>query len=270
MPGKTHRSSRARLLIWAAVAVVLFGVLAGTVVYTERPAFCNVCHEMGPYYDVWATGQHAEVSCIDCHVDAGLTARFLHKFVALKEVWDHFTTKPTFPSLTVDVPDARCTQCHGAVDIEIAQGLTHSEHAKDLACQQCHAATGHKVTFAALDAAGILRAGMQPAGAVYVGVSLPATGTPAVLPGHTAVPCSDCHDMLRAQCSACHKAPKGHFGADCRVCHRSSVPFEEATFDHPRVEEHSYSDFTCGDCHPKGFASADCTKCHEGGAPQDD
>ncbi len=173
-------------------------------------------------------------------------------------------SEPQFASPFADMGGrgSRASRC--------AQGLTHSEHAKDLACQQCHAATGHKVTFAALDAAGILRAGMQPAGAVYVGVSLPATGTTSALPGHAAVRCSNCHDMLGAQCSACHKPPANHFGADCRACHRPSVPFEKATFNHPRLEEHSYRDFTCGDCHPKGFASADCTKCHENGAPQDD
>jgi len=229
-----------------------------------------VGHEMGPYYDSWADGAHAEVSCIDCHVDAGLGARFMHKFVALKEVWHHFTTRPTFPSLTVDVPDARCTPCHGAIEMEIAEGLTHAQHARDLTCQLCHATTGHKVTFAALDAAGILRSGTQPKGAVFVGVSLPATGTTSPLPGHPDVPCSNCHDMLGAQCSACHRAPSGHFGADCRVCHRPSVPFEEAAFDHPRVEEHGYRSFPCGDCHPSGFASADCTKCHEGGAPEEE
>ena len=64
-----------------------------------RPAFCQTCHEMGPYYDAWAVGQHAETAtCIDCHVDDGLPARFAHKFVALGEVKAHFLGDTTFPA----------------------------------------------------------------------------------------------------------------------------------------------------------------------------
>ncbi len=162
-------------------------------------------------------GKHADVSCIDCHVDPGLTARFMHKFVALKEVWDHFTTTPTFPSLSVDVPDSRCTPCHDVVNVEITKGFTHAQHARDLACQQCHASTGHRVTFKALDTAGVLRSGTQVNGAVYVGESLPATGATGVLKGHAAVPCSTCHDMAHAQCSMCHQPPPNHFGVDCKA-----------------------------------------------------
>lgn len=270
MSEKPRRTLSARLMIWLVVGLIGIGLVAGTFVYTERPAFCKVCHEMQPYYDAWATGTHTDVSCVECHVDPGLTAQFLHKFVALKEVWDHFTTKPTFPSLSVEVPDARCTTCHEKVNADIGNGLTHAEHAKKLACQQCHASAGHTITFAALDAAGILRAGSQQGGALVVGESLSAKGAHSKLTGHKTVTCSNCHDMAQAPCSTCHKPPANHFGADCKSCHKPSVAFKDAVFNHPRLEEHSYRSFPCGDCHPNGFANASCEKCHKGGAPQGD
>lgn len=270
MPDNPRHAPRVRLIIWLIVGVLAIAALAGTVVYTERPRFCRVCHEMQPYYDAWASGKHADVSCIDCHVEPGVTARFLHKFVALKEVWNHFTTTPTFPSLSVSVPDSRCTPCHENVNVDIGNGLTHAGHAKELACQQCHASAGHTITFAALQSAGILRTGSQQAGAVVVGESLPAKGAHTALSGHKVVACSSCHDMATAQCSMCHKPPSNHFGADCKSCHKPSVPFKDAVFNHPSAGEHSYRSFPCEDCHPNGYTSATCVKCHKNGAPSGD
>ncbi len=270
MSEKPHRSTPTRLVVWLVVGVVAVALLIGAMVYTERPAFCQVCHEMQPYYDAWTAGAHPDVSCVDCHVAPGLTAHFLHKFVALKEVWDHVTTKPAFPSLSVVVPDARCTVCHNTVNVDIGSGLTHAEHAKKLACQQCHASAGHRITFASLGAAGILRAGSQPSGALVVGESLPAAGAHTVLIGHKTVVCSNCHDMAQAACSMCHRPPADHFGADCKACHKPSIAFKDAVFNHPRVGEHSYRSFPCGDCHPNGYANATCVKCHKNGAPTGD
>ncbi len=270
MPRSEQSSTIGKIAIWLGAGVLVIAAFVGTVVYTERPAFCTSCHEMQPYYDAWAVGQHNSTSCIDCHVESGLQARFLHKFVALKEVWYHFTTEPTFPSLSVDVPDSRCTPCHEKVDVEIADGLSHAEHISKLACQQCHASTGHRITFASLDAAGILRPGAQMKGAEVVGESLAAQGSPSALSGHIAVTCSDCHDMVRASCLMCHKPPARHFVADCSVCHKSSVSFEDTEFRHPKLDEHNFKEFPCGSCHPDGFASASCVQCHKDGVPEDD
>ncbi len=48
------------------------------------------------------------------------------------------------------------------------------------------------------------------------------------------------------------------------------MPFDEATYNHPRVGEHSYRSFPCGDCHPNGYKTYSCTKCHKDGVPQGD
>lgn len=265
---KTDRKTRA--LIWFVALTALVVALYGAVVYTEQPRFCNVCHEMTPYYSAWNTGGHTTVSCIMCHVAPGPVARFSHKFVALKEVWDHFTTTPRFPMNTAEVPDSRCTTCHDDAAAWDTSGFSHELHADAGSCQHCHASTGHKVTFAALDSAGILAPGMQPEGAEYVGQIDAGQGTPSTIAGHKTVPCSGCHPMAQMQCSMCHQPPADHYGTQCSSCHSPGTPFAQTVFDHPRTGEHGFRSFPCTDCHPDGFGSATCTKCHEGGAPADD
>ena len=105
----------AKAALWIAVLVVLGVVLFFPVALaTDRSTFCRTCHEMIPYYDAWLVGQHAKTAeCIDCHVDAGLPARFAHKFVALGEVKSHVLGDTSFPrEQPPNVPNKRCTRCH--------------------------------------------------------------------------------------------------------------------------------------------------------------
>jgi len=140
-------------------------------------------------------------------------------------------------------------------------------------CQHCHADTGHKVTFTALKDAGILAQGAQTAGATYVGEIILGSETGTALEGHTAVKCSNCHDMAAADCQTCHRPPPNHYASagQCTTCHKPTVPFAQTVFEHPAVgEEHTYRSFPCVDCHPKSLTVASCTRCHEGGAPEED
>lgn len=269
---RPRRPVGVRLAIWVFAALAIAGAGYGAVVYTEQPAFCRVCHEMQPYHDAWAAGPHTDVSCITCHVAPGLVNRMAHKFVALKEVWDHFTTDPRFPMMTADVPNARCTTCHPEIPAQSNEPFAHKLHVEQpMLCLQCHADTGHRVTYAALDAAGILAADGQPAGATYVGQVILGSESGTTLAGHAEVKCSNCHDMAAAECQTCHRPPPNHFVGQCARCHAANVPFASAVFEHPAVsEEHTYRSFPCAYCHPKSYGVAVCTRCHEGGAPQDD
>jgi len=273
-PGKPRRSRWLRIALWLGVIVVVAGLLLAAVVYTEQPSFCRVCHEMTPYYEAWTAGPHNEVSCIQCHVAPGLMNRAAHKFVALKEVWDHFTGNPHFPMMSAVVPNDRCLGCHAEIPTEDSEPFSHKLHVEQpTACMHCHADTGHRITFAALSDAGILASGSQPAGATYVGEIILGSEVGSTLPGHVAVKCSNCHDMAAAECQTCHQPPPDHFASagQCTVCHKPTVPFAKTVFDHPSVgEEHTYRSFPCVDCHPKSLSVATCTKCHEGGAPEGD
>ncbi len=283
------------------VLVVVIAAYVGTSVYTSRPAFCNTCHEMTPYYSEWQNGSHAGVSCIRCHVDPGFIADLAHKPAALYEVWVHFTGDPTFPMTGVPLPDSRCLGCHpGTIDPGI-EHFDHEVHRNEQACKTCHETAGHAVTAEALSSAGILNSTVQ----AQRDARTIAYGAGTSLAGHRIVPCSDCHDMAAAACVACHEPPAGHadgacenchalgeewafthssasdcaschtpprnhYGDTCSACHTPTEAWDSATFEHPRIGgEHSSRSFACILCHPTGPPAVNCT-CHGGSAPHDD
>ncbi len=275
------------LAVTAGVLVVLVvGAVAGTA-YTSKPAFCTSCHEMDPYYVAWNAGAHADVSCVSCHVDPGLEAQVSHKVVALKEVYDHFTTDPSFPGAVTDIPDSRCLACHEGTIESRVPGFSHEAHRGDRACVDCHTSTGHKVTSVALAEAGILNtAGMQAQQLREVAAK--GAGV-ANVPDHPTVGCTDCHDLAKTGCVTCHdRDVKAHpvlesltatsVGAAsvCTTCHQtaSSWAFQhpaktaDCTSCHETPAEHRAG--VCATCHETGTtwafkhpsSSASCTTCH--------
>jgi nitrate/TMAO reductase-like tetraheme cytochrome c subunit len=267
-------AKRNRTIVWALVVVVAVGAVAffPTALLTDRPAFCKTCHTMVPFFDAWQQGAHKDVWCIDCHVDPGMARRLEHKFVALNEVYAQFFKNARFPNYNADVPDARCLRCHPDVPTQTTTPTSKFSHVthlnKGVACAKCHASTGHKVTFVALQNAGLLNTANAPAGLTYVGQELRASqDKPSALPGHKPVPCSSCHDQANLQCSFCHATPANHYGADCKSCHRPTVPF--ANFVHPPSGEHNYRSRPCAACHPNGYQNVYCT-CHKGNPPKGD
>jgi len=249
---------RKRLIIAGIALVALVGLYAATSLYTSRSAFCNSCHEMTPYYTAWQAGPHAEVACIKCHVDPGVLADFAHKFVALREVWVHFTGDPTFPMPTIELPNERCLHCHdGEIDPGIAD-FDHEEHRNGRTCKTCHDTSGHAVTAAALEAAGILNADVQAQRAARRGIVV-GNGTPQ--PGHVSVGCSKCHDMPASLCAACHEPPRRHYERPCLTCHTPDT----WEFVHPDAAA------TCVLCHdrPAGHRDGECSLCHVRGSSWD-
>lgn len=262
-----------RTMVRVLVIAVVVGLLAflPAALLTDRPEFCKSCHGMVPFYDAWAQGTHKKVWCIDCHVDAGMQNRFLHKFAALSEVYAEVSTHATYPNYNADVPNARCLRCHRGIETKIVAKFDHGLHlSKGMTCVKCHATVGHKVTFAALDAAGVLNTGNAPSGSSYIGQQPPSsTGKASVLSGHKSVICSNCHDMAHLQCSLCHTPPSGHFSASCKLCHKPTVAFRNTVFNHPPSGAHSYRSRPCVACHPSGYSTVFCT-CHKGNPPTGD
>lgn len=267
----TDHSRRNRMILWGVgIAVVASVVLFFPVALaTDQPAFCASCHGMVPFCTAWQQGKHKDIWCIDCHVDQGYPKRFVHKFAALQEVYDQFFTSATYPNYNADVPDSRCLRCHPDVPTKVASvgQFSHAMHLnRGVTCAKCHADTGHHVTFAALQQAGVLNVANVPGGATYVGEEfVGAPGKHSALPGHKPVPCANCHDQANLQCSFCHTPPANHFGADCKSCHKPNVAFQN--FSHPPSGEHGYLSRPCLSCHPNGFTTVFCT-CHGGRPPQ--
>jgi hypothetical protein len=243
-------------IVLVGLGLVLVGVVGffATAQATDAPSFCATCHEMQPYVTAWHVGQHHKsVGCVECHVDTGV-ARYTHKFVALIEVWDHFTKRPAFPmSPPFSVPDYRCQRCHPVQKQLPKSRFSHTTH-KAVPCYKCHADTGHRVTSAALAAAGVLAAGTGPTPAEAV--------IPVSAAGHKMVSCVQCHNLAVTPCSLCHQAPHGALGP-CDRCHK---PGGGWVFSHPPAGDHSYLSFPCVKCHPHGYQTASCT-CHGGKPP---
>lgn len=253
-----------KLVIWTVVVVVAAGILVTSIVYTERPQFCPTCHEMGPYYNAWAQGPHVDTSCMDCHVESGVVNHLLHKFVALGEVWSHFTTTPSYPAYTAQVPDHRCTGCHETVadPTPPPPGFKHAEHSATGTCQGCHPSTGHEVTFGALADAGILSSAYTtpPADAVTARLSV-VDQKPGIPLGHADVICGQCHAMASAGCGYCHEKPEKHIVTDlpCAQCHKPGDTFKGAKFSHTGTLD-------CAECHQapaNHYTGVTCTSCHK-------
>ena len=102
---------RARLLLVAFFAAVAAG---GAVVVTGQPGFCNSCHIMNTYYDSWTKSGHAEVNCLDCHLQPGFKGYIRGKINGLAQAVDcavgRVGTKPR-----ATVTDASCMRSGTAV-----------------------------------------------------------------------------------------------------------------------------------------------------------
>lgn len=284
------RARRKPLIALAIVVAALVFLTGGTLAateYTSRPAFCSSCHEMGPYYGAWDAGPHAGVSCISCHVDPGIKAQIPHKVEALREVYVHFTSNPTFPqSETAAIPDARCITCHEGPIASDKPGFDHDEHRQGRTCVDCHSEVGHKVSSQALAEAGILNVeGMRARKELQVA----SVGQGAAnVSGHPSVTCTDCHDLAATGCFTCHARDAASHPqpatvsttatadpASCVSCHSAvtwafSHPAARAdcTQCHVRPEPHDTG--VCVTCHTTGAewkfshpASKDCASCHD-------
>lgn len=143
-----HMRWRARI---AAVLMVLAVVTVVAIEVTGQPGFCNSCHIMNPYYASWRTSSHAEVNCLDCHLQPGFTGYVKGKINGLAQVVDCVVGRvSTKPSATVH--DASClrSECHSTAellaDTAASNGVkfSHARHldavvgGMEMACRMCH------------------------------------------------------------------------------------------------------------------------------------
>lgn len=247
---------RRRVMLGIAIALIVLlaaGLAIAGAAAAERPSFCPTCHEMRPFHDAWQKGAHAGTSCIDCHVDPGLGARFQHKVYAARELRRHFTQDTRFPlAKPLTVPNKRCERCH--TDLASTETTVHGQHRVAVEkCVDCHFGTGHEVSSEALVAAGLFNKKVERKR--YTGEWASVDKGVANLPTHKPTTCIECHNMAATPCTACHTPPHENRG-ECNRCHAIDEPF---SFEHPGVEAR------CTDCHlpPGDHFAADCIVCHK-------
>jgi hypothetical protein len=134
------------------LVLVAMGVLTITAVeVTGQPGFCNSCHIMNSYYASWTRSKHAEVNCLDCHLQPGFTGYVKGKINGLAQLVDCVVGRiGTKPSATI--VDASClrSQCHvarefpaetfGCVNVHFAHDK-HIDKTVDgvkITCGTCH------------------------------------------------------------------------------------------------------------------------------------
>lgn len=132
-----------------AVGIVIFSVVMIEV--TSRPGFCNSCHIMNPYYDNWKSSTHAQVSCLDCHLEPGIANYAMGKIRGLAQAVDCMVGRvATRPNATVYDPSCLRSKCHSTQELAIKQidfngvKFSHKNHVQKvvegikLSCATCH------------------------------------------------------------------------------------------------------------------------------------
>ncbi len=135
------------LLIMAAMAVFV----AGSIVVTGQPSFCNSCHIMNRYYDSWQTSSHSEVNCLDCHLQPGFAGYVKGKINGLAQAVDCIVGRVgTKPNATVKDISCLRSECHSVEELvskEIDYNgikFTHKNHVTKvvdgitISCGTCH------------------------------------------------------------------------------------------------------------------------------------
>lgn len=216
------------------------------------PEFCQSCHIMTESWDRWASSDHAEVACHECHQQTMLeSATQLFNF--LTKDYDRIEKHAT-------VQDEACEECHQSGDpnwLQVAATAGHVKHSEEenIACTRCHATTVHR---------------FEPAGVIC---QLCHEGKHIEVEKMNDMHCAVCHDFLaegddplptRDACLDCHNAMPGDviwsvdapMRFDCGSCH---IPHQQAE---PLTN--------CETCHTvQGYhlkgahQAADCVVCHD-------
>lgn len=197
------------------VGIFVFTLLAviGMTYATSVPKFCSTCHIMKPEYATWEASSHSQVSCVQCHVDSGLTNALKHKVVATKELYKYLTKTYELPiQMTEQLPDSRCLECH-SVKRKVSPSypdlyIPHERHSeKDVSCVKCHQGVAHgKIASRGMTMGGNFNEWDKAKGAGVM-------DTKYTIPRMDL--CMDCHGRrgVTVSCEACHSRsmmPQSH------------------------------------------------------------
>lgn len=122
--GKTFSSAfhLVRRMRWWAIILVIIAIVAamtgGAIIVTGQTGFCNSCHIMNNYYASWQKSPHAEVNCLDCHLQPGFTGYIMGKINGLAQAVDCAVGRVgTKPSATVFDSSCLRSECHSKPEL---------------------------------------------------------------------------------------------------------------------------------------------------------
>lgn len=269
---------------------------AGSVRYSESPAFCRSCHIMEQYYQAWNHSKHNGVAvCVDCHYPpAGPQTLAWKKFQAVTQVVKYVTrTYSSKPFAEVD--DASCMRsgCHsnrlleGRITTKRGIIFDHRPHlaqlrrGRQLRCTSCHSQVvvgKHiEVTYETCFLCHFKGRGegrtLKPLGGCRACHEMPAQTI--VMGGmkfnhrdvvkQRKLNCQDCHtdvvhgkgDVAQDRCFTCHNQPE-------KIAQFNDIPFVHEN----HVTKHNVACFHCHDAITHGFANAQDVPLGKPGEPE--
>lgn len=121
--------------------LVLAGLFAWGINYTDQRPFCASCHLMHEAAVTQKKGMHANLSCNECHAPHAILRKIPFKAEAgLQDIWSNMRGKdmPIPPGKTQrDVINENCIICHGPVNKTVASMAIKPY------CTDCHRSVAH-------------------------------------------------------------------------------------------------------------------------------
>ena len=263
-------------------------------------AICLDCHDgvdslaSGFNHNVFSfklTGEHGELSCMQCHNGASRLADF--QTIAQDCYSCHQLDDPHGGQYGTD-----CAVCHetggwkpAKFDHNLSTFKLEGEHSK-AACEDCHQNGVFKGTPSDCyschqqDDEHDGRFGMDCAAchnpSAWGDVDFDHNESNFPLTGrHVDTPCEQCHTTgqftgLSTDCVSCHADPVFHagmFGTDCATCHTTNNWYAAYNGRHPAIADEggrgvNHGGASCRDCHTQTLHTATCTACHNGNNPE--
>ncbi|GBE30279.1 MAG TPA: hypothetical protein ENH10_04470 [Bacteroidetes bacterium] len=145
-------NSRKLIILVSAAIIVTAVFLLAVVEVSSLPTFCGSCHIMRPYVEAWKNSSHADVPCITCHAQEGISGIIETKFTAISMVANYMNGLYKRSKPWAEIEDKNCLQggCHetrlleGKIEFKSGVVFDHTPHLNEtrrgrkLRCTSCH------------------------------------------------------------------------------------------------------------------------------------
>jgi hypothetical protein len=219
-----HPKSRRRLLIGAAVLLVVAVMLVLPGISTLQPQYYERYPDVREAVALWETSTHSRMSCGSCHIEPGFVAHVAFGFKSVPAFYSQLIQGPSETNLLGAPPSEACLRCHTLSRAVSADGdvrIPHRAHIEILGveCVACHLELVHYES--------------------PLGLNRP----PMTM-------CMEqCHDGERA-------------GQECDKCHtRKNVPDDHRQPQWLEVHREESEKQDCGGCH--AWTPDFCDECHK-------
>ncbi|WP_240035305.1 NapC/NirT family cytochrome c [Neobacillus notoginsengisoli] len=249
--------------------------------------FCSSCHEMKPEYYTWKASSHAEVDCVNCHIEPGVKLAAKNKADLVKKtIYKNINKNDVNVApirMTKEIPNSTCEKCHNVQNRNFSVSgdiiIPHDKHSeKDVKCTQCHSGVAHgkipdremtfKTDYSKWDK------GLGSSAMADLKFTRPDMDT-----------CMECHESRRitTECTACHATgmlPKSHKSSEfkskthgklakselssCNKCHGPmSIEKLEGYEDLSTLDKYLETKQSHKDEHTYAKENTFCVDCHK-------